>query len=106
MSSSEGLRVISVAKALTAYQSDTTTSAYFGATRIAGRVGLFLSSLRCQSRMEWGKFVVLAANSLIDMPTLNNTVRPWLEKEGFIEVHGTNDKDTVVCNVVDYDAVL
>lgn len=106
MSSSEGLRIISVAKALTAYQSDMTISAYFGATQIAGRVGLFLSSLRCQTKMEWRKFVVLAANSLIDLPTLNITIRPWLEQQGFIEVRGNNDTDTVICNVVDYDAIL
>jgi hypothetical protein len=53
MSVSEGMRIISVAKSLAAYQfGDANVSAYFGATRLAGQVGLFLSSLRSQARME------------------------------------------------------
>jgi hypothetical protein len=56
MSVSEGLRIISVAKLLVAFQSDANTSAYFGATRLAGRTGLLLSALRSQTRMEWRKF--------------------------------------------------
>lgn len=106
MSVSEGLRIVSVAKALTAYQSDTNIAAYFGATRLAGRLGLFLSSLRSQRKMEWRKFVALAASSFIDTPTLKLNLNPWLVSQGFVEVQGTNDADAVICNVVDYDAIL
>jgi hypothetical protein len=106
MSVSEGLRIISVAKALTAYQSDSTIVAYFSATRLAGMAGLFLSSLCSQTKMEWRKFVALAASSHLDVITLKTIVKPWLERRGFVEVQGTNDTDTVSCNVVDYDATL
>ncbi len=106
MSVSQGLRIIAVAKALTAYQSDTTIAAYFGATRLAGRLGLFLSSLRSQKKMDWRKFAVLAASSFIDIPTLKFNINPWLESQGFVEVQGTNDTDAVICNIIDYDAIL
>jgi hypothetical protein len=106
MSVSEGLRIISVAKALAAFQNDSNISAYFGVTRLVGQTGLFLSSLRSQTRIEWRKFVALAAHSFIDIPTLKLNVKPWLESQGYIEVHGTNDTDTVICNVLDYDAIL
>jgi hypothetical protein len=106
MSASEGLRIISVAKSLAAYQNDVNISAYFGATRLAGQVGLFLSSLRSQTRMEWRKFVALAASSFIDVPMLRLTVKPWLESKGYVEVEGTNDTDLVRCTVLDYDAIL
>lgn len=106
MSVSEGLRIISVAKSLTAFQNDSRIAAYLGATSLAGRLGLFLSSLRSQTRMEWRKFVALASASFIDAPTLKFQVRPWLEREGFVEVQGTGETDRVICNVVDYDAIL
>jgi hypothetical protein len=106
MSVSEGLRLISVTKSLTAYQSDANINTYFGATRLAGRAGLFLSSLRSQTCMTWRKFAALAASFYIDTPTLKVQIKPWLESEGFVEVEGTNDNDVVECNVVDYEAIL
>lgn len=106
MSVSEGLRIISVAKALFSYQSDPSIAEYFGATQVAGRTGLLLSSLRHQSSMEWRKLKALAANACINGPTLNKQIRPWLEGEGFIEVYGDGDSAVVRCNVIDYDAIL
>jgi len=106
MSVSEGLRVISVAKALFTYQSDANISEYFGATQVAGRAGLLLSSLRFQSKMDWRKFKALAANACINGPTLSSQIRPWMEQEGFIEVFGTGDTASVRCNVIDYNAIL
>ena len=106
MSVSEGLRIISVAKALFTYQSDANISEYFGATQVAGRAGLLLSSLRFQSKMDWRKFKALAANACINGPTLSSQIRPWMEQEGFIEVFGIGDTASVRCNVIDYNAIL
>jgi hypothetical protein len=106
MSASEGLRIVSVTKALEAYQrGDSTISRYFGATLLAGHTGLLLSSLRNQTRLPWDKFVVHAANAHIDSITLRTHVVPRLVAEGFIEL-GASDKPTVSCNVIDYDAIL
>jgi hypothetical protein len=104
MSATEGLRIISVAKTLEAYQSgDAKVSQYFGATRLAGRGGLLASSLRYHSRMTFEKFRVHASEAKIDGPSLK-IVLPWLAESGFIEVDTA--RTTVDCNVIDYDAIL
>lgn len=106
MSASEGLRIITVAKSLEAFQrGDLAFAQYFGATYLAGRAGFLLSSLRNQRRLAWRKFKAHAATAHIDGPTLQNQVVPWLQKSGFIDV-ASGDNPTVVCNVLDHDAIL
>ncbi len=105
MSVELGLRIISVAKSLEAFQSgDAKISQYFGATRLAGRGGLLASALRKQTRISYDKLKIHAAEAKIDGPTLTKFVLPWLQKSGFAEVD--EQKTIVVCNVVDYDAIL
>jgi hypothetical protein len=77
MSASEGLRIISVAKALEAFQrGDQNISQYFGVTLLAGHSGLFLSSLRGHKKMPWKKFRALAGAAHIDAPLLKMTILP------------------------------
>ncbi len=107
MSISEGLRIISVAKSLEGFQrGDSNISRYFGVTLLAGHVGLFLSSLRKHRKMKLKKFKVLAANAHIEGPLLNTTVIPWMKKGGFIELDTHDDNANVICNVIDYNAIL
>ena len=107
MSASEGLRIISVAKALEGFQrGDQTISQYFGATLLAGHAGLFLSSLRGHRRMPWKKFRALASAAHVDGPQLNVTIFPWLKNGSFIEGNPTGDASPIICNVLDHEAVL
>lgn len=107
MSASEGLRVISVAKSLEAFQrGDPTISQYFGATNLAGHAGLFLSSLRGHRKMKWRKFRALASAAHIDGPLLKQSIVPWLKKGAFIEGNITDDDSVISCNVLDHEAVL
>jgi hypothetical protein len=104
MPAATGLRIISVAKSLEAFQSgDANVSRYFGVTRLAGRGGLLASSLRHHNRMTFEKFKVHASEAKIDGPSLMH-VLPWLTESGFVEVDAS--RTTVVCNVLDYDAIL
>lgn len=92
MKTDEGLRIISVAKSLEAFQrGDRNISTYFGAVTLAGHAGVFLSSVRQHRRMNWRKFQALAAAAHIDAPVLKAYVVPWLEKGGFIEVGGAEE---------------
>jgi len=107
MDTSEGLRIISTAKALEGFQrGDEKLSRYLGATILAGHVGLFLSSLRRHQSMKLSKFRALASAAHIDWPMLNTQIIPWMVKQGFIELGGSGDVRTVMCNVVDYQAIL
>jgi hypothetical protein len=105
MSADVGLRIISVAKTLEAYQSgDANVSRYFGASRMAGRGGLLASSLRLQRRITYEKFEVHASEAKIDGPMLSAIILPWLQKSGFVEVN--DGRTTVDCHVIDYEAIL
>lgn len=107
MSASEGLRIISVAKALDAFQrGDSNISQYFGATVLAGHAGLFLSSLRGHRTMQWKKFRALAAAAHIERPLLVSTVFPWLKTGTFVEGNPTSESAVIICNVLDHEAVL
>jgi hypothetical protein len=107
MGASQGLRIISIAKALDAFQrGDQMISQYFGATLLAGHAGLFLSSLRGHRKMKWKKFRALAAAAHIGAPVLKVTVVPWLKRGAFIEENVVDDNSDVLCNVLDYEAVL
>jgi hypothetical protein len=107
MSASEGLRIISVAKALETFQrGDTNISRYFGATVLAGHAGLFLSSLRGHRKMKWKKFRALAAAAHIDSPVLKLSILPWLKRGAFIEETNDDDETEISCNVLDHEAVL
>lgn len=107
MSAAEGLRIISIAKSLEAFQrGDPNISQYFGVTLLAGHCGLFLSSLRAHRKMSWKKFKALATAAHIDAPLLKTTVFPWLKNGGFVEGNPTGDASEIICNVLDYDAVL
>jgi hypothetical protein len=81
-------------------------SQYFGATLPAGHAGLFLSSLRGHRKMKWKKFRALAAAAHIDAPVLKVTLLPWLKRGAFIEENAVDDNSDVLCNVLDYEAVL
>lgn len=106
MTTPTGLRVISVTKTLEGYKlGDPNIARYFGATMLAGRVGLFLSALRKHRRMKWEKFAILANTCHIEDWTLQRDVVPWLERSGFIEVGG-HDPRLVECNVFDFDAIF
>jgi hypothetical protein len=105
MSVSHGIRIISVAKSLDAFQRDPSIARYFGATLLAGHAGLFLSALRKHKHVTWDKFIVLAANARIERQWIGRVIVPWLTQGGFIEV-GSGDAPSVNCNVVDYDAIL
>jgi hypothetical protein len=107
MSASEGLRIISVAKALEAFQrGDPHISQYFGATLLSGHAGLFLSSLRSHLKMKARKFRALAAAAHIEAPLLKTVVVPWLKEGAFIEGNPFDDTADIDCNVLDHDAVL
>jgi hypothetical protein len=107
MSASEGLRIISVAKALEAFQrGDPNISQYFGVTLLAGHAGLFLSSLRGHRKMKWKKFRALAAAAHIDAPVLKLSILPWLKSGAFIEGNPVDDGSDISCNVLDHEAVL
>jgi hypothetical protein len=107
MAAANGLRIISVAKALEAFQrGDPNISQYFGATLLAGHAGLFLSSLRGHRKMKWKKFRALAAAAHIDSPALKISILPWLKNGAFIEGNPTDDASEISCNVLDYEAVL
>ena len=107
MGAAQGLRIISVAKGLDAFQrGDQMISQYFGVTLLAGHAGLFLSSLRGHRKMKWKKFRALAAAAHIDAPVLKVTVLPWLKRGAFIEENAVDDNSDVLCNVLDYEAVL
>jgi hypothetical protein len=107
MSTAEGLRIISVAKSLEGFQrGDQNISRYFGATMLAGHAGMFLSSLRKQTRMPWRKFKALAAGAHIEMPILKTVLIPWMKTGGFIDYGTLTDDATIQCNVLDYNAVL
>lgn len=56
------------------------------------------------SWVTYDKFSVHASEAKIDGPNLSLIVVPWLTRCGFIEVD--EDRTTVVCNIVDYDAIL
>ncbi|MGO9466145.1 MAG: hypothetical protein ACLQIB_02710 [Isosphaeraceae bacterium] len=105
MSASEGLRIISVAKTLESYQRDHNISRYLAATQRAGRAGNFLSSLRNQDRLSWGKFIAHAANACLDALSVKTYLLPWLKSSGFVDV-SPGEKPSVSCNVVDHDAIL
>src|SRR5438874_4569639 len=80
MGAAQGLRIISIAKALDAFQrGDQMISQYFGATLLAGHAGLFLSSLRGHRKMKWKKFRALAAAAHSDSPVLKVTLLPCLK---------------------------
>ena len=107
MNASEGLRIISIAKALEAFQrGDPNISQYFGATLLAGHAGLFLSSLRGHRKMKWKKFRVLAAAAHIDAPVLKLSILPWLKLGAFIDGTPVDDGSDISCNVLDHEAVL
>jgi hypothetical protein len=107
MNASEGLRIISVAKALEAFQrGDPNISQYFGVTLLAGHAGLFLSSLRGHRKMKWKKFRALAAAAHIDAPVLKLSILPWLKSGAFIEGNPVDDGSDISCNVLDHEAVL
>jgi hypothetical protein len=107
MGAAQGLRIISVAKALEAFQrGDPMISQYFGATLLAGHAGLFLSSLRGHRKLKWKKFRALAAAAHIDAPALKITLVPWLKSGAFIEGTIVDDNSDLLCNVLDYEAVL
>ena len=107
MSAARGLRIISISKALDAFQrGDQMISQYFGATLLAGHAGLFLSSLRGHKKMKWKKFRALAAAAHIDAPALKTTVLQWLKRGAFIEENAVDDNSPVLCYVLDYEAVL
>jgi hypothetical protein len=96
-----------VAKALEAFQrGDPIISQYFGATLHAGHAGLFLSSLRGHRRMKWRKLRALAAAAHIDAPMLKVSIVPWLKSGAFIEGNVVDDNSEILCNVLDYEAVL
>ncbi len=108
MDVAEGLRIISVAKSLEGFQRrDQNISSFSGATSLAGHAGLFLSSLRKPRKMKWKKFRTVANSAHIDSPSLDNTVVPWVQKGGFIEITKVGDDNADVnCNVVEYNAIL
>ena len=107
MNASEGLRIISCAKALDAFQrGDQNISQFFGATLLAGHAGLFLSSLRGHKKMKWKKFRALAAAAHIDTPALKSYIMPWLKKGAFTDGNITDDNSDITCNVLDHEAVL
>lgn len=107
MDTSKGLRIISTAKGLGSFQrGDEKLSQYLGATILAGHVGLFLSSLRRHRRMKLSKFRALAAAAHVEWPMLKTQIIPWMATQGFIELGGSGDDPTVMCNVVDYQAIL
>ena len=81
-------------------------SQYFGATLLAGHAGLFLSSLRGHRKLKWKKFRALAAAAHIDAPALKITLVPWLKGGAFIEGSIVDDNSDLLCNVLDYEAVL
>jgi len=107
MNASEGLRIISIAKTLEAFQrGDPHISQYFGVTLLAGHAGLFLSSLRGHHKMKWKKFRALAAGAHIETPILKLSILPWLKAGAFIEGNPVDDNSEISCNVLDHDAIL
>jgi hypothetical protein len=55
-------------------------------------------------RIFYDKFSVHASEAKIDGPILSHVVLPWLIRSGFVEID--EDRTTVVCHVVDYNAIL
>jgi hypothetical protein len=107
MSASEGLRIISIAKALDSFQrGDPQISQYFGVTLLAGHAGLFLSSLRSHKKMSWKKFRALATGAHIEAPLLKTVVLPWLKTGAFVEGTPIADTSEIHCNILDHEAVL
>jgi hypothetical protein len=94
-----------VAKVLESFQRDHNISRYFAATQLAGRAGNFLSSLRNQDRLSWGKFIAHAANASLDALSVKTHLLPWLIPSGFVDV-GPGEEPSVSCNVVDHNAIL
>src|SRR4051812_29777436 len=107
MNAAEGLRIISIAKALGAFQrDDPNISQFFGATTLAGRAGLFLSSLRSHRKMTWKKFRALASGAFIETPLLKTIIWPWLKSGTFVEGLPIVDTSEIICNVLDHEAIL
>jgi hypothetical protein len=106
-----GRAIIEIAKSLRAFSSDNPQiTRHFSATRLAGRAGLFASSIRGYSTSETAlgqrKVEVLYNDAGIDFLTFQRDVRRWLERNGLAYFVEREEGEQLVSTVLTYDALL
>lgn len=108
----QGRAIISITKSLRAFSADDARIVrHFAGTRIAGKGGLFASSIRGYSAegsaLRSNKVEVLYNDAGLDLLTFERDIRPWLESQGlayFLEDEG--GQESIIATVLTYDALL
>lgn len=108
----QGRAIVSITKTLKAFTADDPRIArHFAATRIAGKAGLFASSIRGYSNegfvLEPKRLEVLYNDVGLDVFTFERDIKPWLVEEGLAYIlEDTDDQESLVSTILTYDALL
>ena len=83
----KGKLIISAAKALKTFQlGDSKIALYLYGTSDAGRLGLFASSIRSETRANITRIKFLAGEEGINVHSLTSELLPWLERAGLCQL--------------------
>lgn len=108
----QGRAIVGITKALKAFSADDPRIArHFAATRIAGRAGLFASSIRGFSSevfaLESKQLEVLYNDAGLDVFTFERDIKPWLVDEGLAYIlEDVDAQESLVSTILTYDALL
>ena len=108
----QGRAIVSITKALKAFTADDPRIArHFAATRIAGRAGLFASSIRGYSNetsaLAPKRLEVLYNDVGLDFITFERDIKPWLVGEGLAYIlQDEHARESIVSTILTYDALL
>lgn len=107
----QGRAIINITKSLKAYVESPEIVRYLSATRIAGRAGIFASSIRNNSRITSGispsRLEVLLSEACIDRVVFNYYISPWLSRNALAYFDKNEDgQEILISNILTYDAML
>ena len=98
----QGKLIISAAKSLKGFQiAEPTIATYLYTTSEAGRLGLFISSIKDEKHATIRRIQSLAAQEGIGLHGLTTDLLPWLERAGLCELaRGSSNEITEVTSLV------
>lgn len=107
----QGRAIIHIAKCLKPYSESASLARYLSSTRLAGRAGLLVSSIKSSTSFD-PRLPVSAVEAFchevsIDSITYYNYVTPWMADNAFCYIErDENDKEFLVPTVTSYEAIL
>ena len=107
MDADRGKRIVSAAKSLKGYRAaDPYLAAHLHAVFLAGRAGLLAAAIRSH-RLTLEKLITLAAAEGFSPLDLRQTLLPWLESAGLVEVDRMSDEVVSVRSIIlNYENIL